>query len=253
MKKRTQWFIPLLCLAGLFLCSCGKERKSNLPMERSERLLEILRLLDMKEYTAALPKIEEYRQIDETNAFLGELRNIVVTNTGIQKAERLAAENKLDEACAVLDEFLVKYGQLPGLLEARANYKRAQEIREQIEQLKKPQLSTVMAAAGRRLLSIGTSLRRPALVRFARQIILDSSSQKTMENDRAGFLLYADALDALAERDQDSVMTVLAVLESQKRFPAAASRIRGGGIFFMELPEVKKEQTTTGGAGKVSQ
>ena len=252
MKRRIQWIIPLLCLAGLFLCSCGKERKADLPMERSERLLEILRLLDTKEYAAVLPKIEEYRRIDETNAFLGELRNIVVTNAGIQEAERLAAENKLNEACAVLDDFIVKYGQLPGLLDARACYTRALEIRDQIEQLKKPQTSDVMAAAGRRLVSIGTSLRRPALVRFARQVILDASVQKVMETDRAGFLLYADALDALAERNKADAMTMLVILESQKKFPAAAFRIRSGGIFSMELPEVKQKQTT-GGAEKVSQ
>lgn len=251
MKNSIQWIISLLCLAGM-LCSCGKERKANLPMERADRLLEIFRLLDMKEYNAALPKIEEYRRMDETNVFLGELRNITVTNAGIQKAERLAAENKLDEACASLDADIVKYGQLPGLLDARACYRRALEIRNEIAQLKKPLTSDAMAAAGRRLVSVGTSLRRPALVRFARQVILDADVRKVMENDRAGFLLYADAMDALAERKTFDAMTMLVLLEKQKQFAAASSEIRNRGMFFMDLPEPAQKQTT-GGADKVSQ
>ena len=223
-KRRV--FLAGVCLAGvLALCSCRKEEPPPVPSHRSEALLEILRLLDMKDYRAALPKIERYQELDETNAFLGELRNVIISNMVLSDAEKLAANGALEDAVARIDEAMSRYGNLAGLVRGREQYMTVLEIRNRIRKLREPCTGAVMADLSRKLLTDGYKAKNQAIMNFARQKLTDSVNLRTLESDYAGFLIYADALDAFEAGNLSVAMPLYALLAAERRYPFAITRL----------------------------
>ncbi len=238
-RKQKRLLGSLSAAAGLFLLvSCGEDPRPELPVTRSERLLEIFRLLDMKEYKAALPKIEQYRQLDETNAFLGEMRNITITNICIQEAGKLAEDGKLTEACKVIEVAIMKYGELSGLINARKAYQEVLSLRQQIDILKKPQTSKVMSARAAELMNAARAVKSKALQDFAKQAEQDSFQQAKLETDRAYFLIYADAADNIRDGNLREALALTAGLHylNQQSF---TGMLCSGGLFC--VPENAKE------------
>jgi hypothetical protein len=112
----------------LFTASCSKKVAPDVPTARSSALFEIFRLMDSRQYRAALPLVEKYQSMEPTNEFLSELKQIVCTNIAIQEAEAFAQKGKLKEACEHLDKCIRDYGELPGIVAAKKVYLELQEI-----------------------------------------------------------------------------------------------------------------------------
>lgn len=225
-------FLAGVCLAGaLALCSCGKKEPPPVPSLRSEALLEILRLLDMKDYQAALPKIERYQELDETNAFLGELRNVIVSNMALSEAEKLAAAGALEDAVARIDAAIARYGNLPGLVQGREQCMTVLEIRNRIRKLRGPCTGAVMADLSRKLLTDGQKTKNQAIVDFARQKLSDSGPMRLVETDFAGFLIYADAMDEFEAGNLSEALPLYALLAAEGKFPFAVARLTENDLY----------------------
>ena len=221
-----------ICLAGvLALCSCGKKEPQPVPSLRSEALLEILRLLDMKDYRAAVPKIERYQELDETNAFLGELRNVIVSNMVLSEAEKLAASGAPEDAVARIDEAIAKYGNLSGLVQGREQCMTVLEIRNRIRKLRGPCTGAVMADLAKKLLVDGQKTKNQAIVNFARQKLSDSGPMRVLESDYAGFLIYADAMDEFEAGNFSLAAPLYALLATEGSFPSAVARLDEDNLY----------------------
>ena len=238
-------FFAGICLAGLLaLCACGKKEPPPVPSLRSEALLEILRLLDMKEYRAALPKIERYQELDETNAFLGELRNVIISNMVLSDAEKLAVPGSLEDSVALIDKAMAKYGKLAGLVRGRDQCMMVLEIRDRIRKLRGPCTSTVMADLSKKLLADGEKTKNQTILNFARQKLADSNVLHSLESDRAGFLIYADAVDEFDAGNLSTAMPLYALLAAEECFPLAVARLTEDNLYTFREP---------GGAGTKKQ
>jgi len=225
-------FFAGICLAGAFaLCSCSKKEPPPIPSHRSEALLEILRLLDMKDYRAAVPKIERYQELDETNAFLGELRNVIVSNMVLSEAEKLAASGAPEDAVALIDKAIASYGNLSGLVQGREQCMTVLEIRNRIRTLRGPCTSAVMADLSKKLLADGKKTKNQAIMNFARQKLADSDVLRALESDRAGFLIYADAMDEFEAGNLSTAMPLYALLAAEERFPLAVARLTENNLY----------------------
>lgn len=230
-------FLAGVCLAGvLALCSCKKEEPPPVPSLRSEALLEILRLLDMKDYRAALPKIERYQELDETNTFLGELRNIVISNMVLSEAEKLASSGALEDAVARIDEAMVRYGNLTGLVQGREQCMTVLEIRNRIRRLREPCTGAVMADLARKLLADGQKTKNPDILLFARQKLANSGAMRILESDYAGFLIYADAVDEFDAGNFSTAMPLYALLAVEGRYPATIARLIENNLYTFHGP-----------------
>ena len=224
--------LACVCLAGsLLLSSCREKQPPPVPSLRSEALLEILRLLDMKDYRAALPKIERYQELDETNAFLGELRNIIISNMVLSEAGKLAASGKLEDAIERIDAAIAKYGNLSGLVRGREQCMTVLELRNRIRTLRQPCTGAVMAELARKLLASGQRMKDPVIVNFARQKLCDSGPLRRLEEDYAGFLIYADALDDFEAGNLSGAMPLCALLAAEGRFSPAVERLADNGLY----------------------
>lgn len=230
-------FLAGVCLAGILaLCSCKKEEPPPVPSLRSEALLEILRLLDMKDYRSALPKIERYQELDETNAFLGELRNVAISNMVLSEAEKLAKAGALEEAVAKIDEAMARYGNLSGLVQGREQCMTVLEIRNRIRRLRQPCTGAVMADLSRKLLADGQRTRNSDILRFARQKLADSGAMRVLESDYAGFLIYADAVDEFEAGNLSTALPLYALLATEGRYPYAIARLTENDLYTFHGP-----------------
>ena len=224
----------VLCLtaaAAFLLCACGRREAPSVPTVRSEALLEIFRLLDMKAYRAALPKIESYQAMDETNTFLGEMLNIVRVNATIQDAEARIREGDLPGAVRVIEKAESMYGNLPGLEKAKDDCRKIIAMRDRIRILRQPCVSEVMKKEAQILLSEAGKVRSRVIQQFARQKLADSNVLARLQYDRAGFLIYADAQDALDRGDLSGAMALSALLASEMKFSPAVQRLNHGGMY----------------------
>lgn len=230
-------FLACVCLAGaLTLCSCGKKEPPPIPSLRSEALLEILRLLDMKDYRAALPKIERYQELDETNAFLGELRNVIISNMVLSEASKLAEAGTPEAAIARIDEAMARYGKLDGLVKGREQCMTVVEIRNRIRRLRGPCTGAVMADLSRKLLADGQKARNQGIINFARQKLADSGPMRALESDYAGFLVYADALDEFEAGNLSLALPLYALLATEGRYPVAVERLNKNDLYTFHGP-----------------
>ena len=245
-------FCACICLAGsLVLSACGQKQPPPVPSLRSEALLEILRLMDMKDYRAALPKIERYQELDETNMFLGEMRNIVVSNMVLSEAGKLASSGDLEGAVKRIDEAISKYGNLSGLVDAREQCKSVLEVRNRIRTLRQPCTGAVMADLSRKLLADGQRMKDPVIMNFARQKLSDSVPLRNLEYDYAGFLIYADALDEFESGDLSGGMPLYALLAAEGRFPYAIERLTENDLYtFRGHPATQKKKPDDEGSSK---
>ena len=235
-------FLLCACLAGMSaLSACRKAEPPPVPTLRSEALLEILRLLDMKDYRAALPKIERYQELDETNAFLGELRNIVVSNMVLSDAGKLASSGDLEGAVRKIDEAMAKYGNLDGLVKGREQCMTVLEIRNRIRALRQPCTGAVMADLSRKLLADGQRTGDPIIINFARQKLSDSVVMRKLEYDYAGFLIYADARDEFENGNLSMAMPLYALLAAEGNFPYEIARLTENDLYTFHGPEEGKE------------
>ena len=230
------------CLAGIsVLTACGKKEPPPVPSLRSEALLEILRLMDMKDYRAALPKIERYQELDETNAFLGELRNIAVSNMVLSEAGKLASSGDLEGAVRRIDEAMAKYGNLSGLVKGRKQCMTVLEIRNRIRALRQPCTGAVMADLSRKLLADGQRTGDQSIVDFARQKLSDSVVMRKLEYDYAGFLIYADAKDEFDSGNLSVAMPLYALLAAEGNFPFEVARLTENDLYTFHGPEEGKK------------
>ena len=220
-----------MTLTTLFFCSCGGKKAPPVPTVRSEALLEIFRLLDMKAYSAVLPKIESYQALDETNTFLGDMLNVVRVNAAIQEAEVQIRKGDLQGAVAVIENAESRYGNLPGLIKAKEDCMKIIDIRNRIRTLKQPCVSEVMKREAQQLLSEAGKVKSRAIQNFARQKLADSAVLAQLQYDRAGFLIYADAQDAADRGDLSGAMALSALLSAERRFPIAVRRLNDNGMY----------------------
>lgn len=234
-------FLVCACLAGVFaLSACGKPQPPPVPSFRSEALLEILRLMDMKDYRAALPKIERYQELDETNAFLGELRNIAVSNMVLSEAGKLASSGDLEGAVRRIDEAMAKYGNLSGLVKGREQCTTVLEIRNRIRALRRPCTGAVMADLSRKLLADGQRTGDQSIVDFARQKLSNSVIMRKLEYDYAGFLIYADARDEFDAGNLSVAMPLYVLLAAEGNFPFEVARLTENDLYTFHGPEEGK-------------
>lgn len=230
-------FLLLMLVSG-----CGKKEAPEVPSLRSSTLAEIFRLMDTRQYRAALPLVEKYQRLEPSNEFLGELRTLICTNIAIQEAEALAQKGKLKEACAVLDDCIRDYGQLPGIVGAKKTYQGLQELGERIQALKEPSGSAEMLKNARWLAHYEAKFRNPQLRKFAKAKIEESAVMQKLEADRAGFLIYADAETLLVNGDVSGAMALTVLLSADKRYAVQTDRLLNGGLFdasYMKTEEKK--------------
>ena len=227
----------------LFTASCSKKVAPDVPTARSSALFEIFRLMDSRQYRAALPLVEKYQSMEPTNEFLSELKQIVCTNIAIQEAEAFAQKGKLKEACEHLDKCIRDYGELPGIVEAKKIYFELQEICKRVQALKEPSGSAVMKKNADWLAAYARKHRNVQLQKFAAKKIRESAEISKLEVDRAGFLVYADALDQLEQGELSGTMALTALLSAEKRYSIHVDRIRNGGMYDVSyLKEMEKKQ-----------
>jgi hypothetical protein len=240
MRYKWNKIIAVMVYAGvLFLCAgCGKKEAPEVPSTRSSTLFEIFRLMDARQYRAALPLVEKYQSLEPANEFLSELRTLVCTNIAIQEAEALAQKGKLKEACAVLDKSIRDYGELPGILEAKQIYQNLLELGTRIQILREPSNSGEMLKHARWLAGYAARFRNVPLQNYARQKIRESGEVRKLEVDRAGFLIYADAMEQLQQNDFSGALALTALLAAERRYPVPVARIQNGGLY--DSPAGKK-------------
>ena len=158
----------------LFTASCSKKVAPDVPTARSSALFEIFRLMDSRQYRAALPLVEKYQSMEPTNEFLSELKQIVCTNIAIQEAEAFAQKGKLKEACEHLDKCIRDYGKLPGIVEAKKIYFELQEMGKRVQTLKEPSGSAVMKKNADWLAAYARKHRNVQLQKFAAKKIREN-------------------------------------------------------------------------------
>lgn len=243
MKYRWNKIIATTgCLLLVLVSGCGKKEAPEVPSLRSSTLSEIFRLMDTRQYRAALPLVEKYQSLEPANEFLGELRILVCTNIAIQEAEALAQKGKLKEACALLDDCIRDYGELPGILDAKKIYQDLQEVGSRIRILKEPSGSAEMLKNARWLANYAAKFRNPQLRKFADAKIRESAVVQKMEIDRAGFLIYADTLEQMQNDDLSGTLALTAVLAADKRYAVQTERILNGGLFDASYMKAKEKK-----------
>lgn len=231
----------------LFAVGCGKKEAPDVPSARSSTLFEIYRLMDARQYRPALSLVEKYHSMDPTNEFLNELKLIIHTNIAVQEAESFAQKGKLKEACEHLDKCVEQFGELPGILEAKKIYLELQEMGDRIQILKKPVGSYVMRKNADWLAGYARKYRNVQLQRFADGKIRESKEVAKLEIDRAGFYVYADAMEQLAQGNLSQAQALTALLIVERRYPVNVQRIQNGGMYDASYLEnmVKKQQGDT--------
>ena len=66
--------INILTLSSLFLITgCGGDKTPTPPLNRSKTVIDTFNVLEKKEHSVALNKIQRLRQIDPSNVFMANL------------------------------------------------------------------------------------------------------------------------------------------------------------------------------------